>query len=156
MPESVPDRAADAAMQQYVSHPRCECDASRMREPHGNRSISQFPRAHIGNRLLTGPLVDLAITTCSFSNSTHGNPQLAGLGALTQRATFLKRSNLMCDYSLHAVASRPATVGETLVTTIFPGTTTRGLASERDPAVAVCLLHAYANPVHEEVRRPRR
>jgi hypothetical protein len=46
----------------------------------------------------------------------------------------------MCDYSLHAVASRPAKVGETLVTTTFPGTTTRGLASESDPAVAVCLL----------------
>jgi hypothetical protein len=46
----------------------------------------------------------------------------------------------MCDYSLHAVASRPAKVGETLVTTTFPGTTTRGFASERDPTVAVCLL----------------
>jgi hypothetical protein len=46
----------------------------------------------------------------------------------------------MCDYSLHAVASRPAKVGETLITTTFPGTTTRGLASESDPAVAVCLL----------------
>ena len=46
----------------------------------------------------------------------------------------------MCDYSLHAVASRPATVGETLVTTTFPGTTTRGFASESEPAVAVCLL----------------
>jgi hypothetical protein len=46
----------------------------------------------------------------------------------------------MCDYSLHAVASRPATVGETLVTTTFPGTTTRGFASPSEPAVAVCLL----------------
>ena len=46
----------------------------------------------------------------------------------------------MCDYSLHAVASRPAKVGETLITTTFPGTSTRGFASESDPAVAVCLL----------------
>jgi len=46
----------------------------------------------------------------------------------------------MCDYSLHAVATRPALVGETLITTTFPGTTTRGFASETNPAVAVCML----------------
>jgi len=46
----------------------------------------------------------------------------------------------MCDYSLHAVASRPAKVGETLVTIAFRGTATRGFASESDPAVAVCML----------------
>ena len=46
----------------------------------------------------------------------------------------------MCDYSLHAVASRPAKVGETLITTTFRGTATRGFASESEPAVAVCLL----------------
>jgi hypothetical protein len=36
----------------------------------------------------------------------------------------------MCDYSLHAVASRPAQVGETLITTAFPRTSTRGFTSE--------------------------
>lgn len=46
----------------------------------------------------------------------------------------------MCDYSLHAVATRPAQVGETLITTTFPGTSTRGFASESDPNVAVCML----------------
>jgi len=46
----------------------------------------------------------------------------------------------MCDYSLHAVATRPAQVGETLITTTFRGTSTRGFASEREPDVAVCLL----------------
>jgi hypothetical protein len=46
----------------------------------------------------------------------------------------------MCDYSLHAVATRPAKVGETLITTTFPGTSTRGFASETDPNVAVCML----------------
>src|SRR5258708_17385733 len=46
----------------------------------------------------------------------------------------------MCDYSLHAVASRPAKVGETLVTTTFPRTSTRGFAAEGEPGVAVCLL----------------
>jgi hypothetical protein len=43
----------------------------------------------------------------------------------------------MCDYSLHAVATRPAQVGETLITTTFRGTSTRGFASESEPAVAV-------------------
>ncbi|HZT25889.1 MAG TPA: hypothetical protein VFA57_09325 [Pseudolabrys sp.] len=46
----------------------------------------------------------------------------------------------MCDYSLHAVASRPARVGERLVTTQFPGSITRGFASESELSVAVCLL----------------
>ena len=45
----------------------------------------------------------------------------------------------MCDYSLHAVASRPAKVGETLVSSQFQSTTTRGFASPDNPLVAVCL-----------------
>ena len=45
----------------------------------------------------------------------------------------------MCDYSLH-VATRPAEVGETLITTTFRGTPTRGFASESDPTIAVCIL----------------
>ena len=46
----------------------------------------------------------------------------------------------MCDYSMHAVATRPAEVGETLITTTFRGTSTRGFASASEPAVAVCML----------------
>jgi hypothetical protein len=38
------------------------------------------------------------------------------------------------------MATRPAEVGETLISTTFRGTSTRGFASERDPAVAVCML----------------
>ena len=45
----------------------------------------------------------------------------------------------MCDYSLHAVASRPAEVGETLVSSQFQSTTTRGFASPDNGEVAVCL-----------------
>ncbi len=45
----------------------------------------------------------------------------------------------MCDYSLHAVATRPAEVAETLVSTKFKSTTTRGFASPGNPQVAVCL-----------------
>jgi hypothetical protein len=44
----------------------------------------------------------------------------------------------MCDYSLHAVATRPAEVAETLVSTDF-STGTRGFASPDKPQVAVCL-----------------
>jgi hypothetical protein len=44
----------------------------------------------------------------------------------------------MCDYSLDLVASRPAKVGETLVSTRFPSYT-RGFASASEPSVAVCL-----------------
>ena len=46
----------------------------------------------------------------------------------------------MCDYSLHAVATRPAKAGETLITTTFRGTSTKGFASADEPEVAVCLL----------------
>ena len=45
----------------------------------------------------------------------------------------------MCDYSLHAVASRPAKVGEKLITTSFSGGT-RGFAAGGEPNVAGCLL----------------
>jgi len=46
----------------------------------------------------------------------------------------------MCDYSLQFVVSRPAKVGETLISTRFPRSATRGYASVEDRDVAVCLL----------------
>jgi hypothetical protein len=46
----------------------------------------------------------------------------------------------MCDYSLQLVASRPARVGEKLVSTSFSSSATRGFASVEDRNVAVCLL----------------
>ena len=46
----------------------------------------------------------------------------------------------MCDYSLQAVSSRPAQVGERLVTTRFAGSITRGFAAEGELGAAVCLL----------------
>jgi hypothetical protein len=49
----------------------------------------------------------------------------------------------MCDYSLHALASRPAKVGETLVTTTFPRTPTRGFAAESEPGVALRSTEAH-------------
>ena len=62
----------------------------------------------------------------------------------------------MCDYSLHAVASRPAQVGETLITTTFRGTSTRGFASESDPTVAVCMLPGTELAFGDNVRYDNR
>ncbi len=45
----------------------------------------------------------------------------------------------MCDYSLENVMSRPAKVGDKLVTTTFTRSITRGFAAVDDPKVAVCL-----------------
>jgi hypothetical protein len=46
----------------------------------------------------------------------------------------------MCDYSLDFVASRPARVGDKLVSTRFRTSLTRGFAAIDKPEVAVCLL----------------
>ena len=58
----------------------------------------------------------------------------------------------MCDYSLDLVASRPAKVGDKLVSTSFPDTYTRGFASVDDRNVAVCLLPGTELAFEEEVR----
>ena len=46
----------------------------------------------------------------------------------------------MCDYSLQHVASRPAVVGDKLVSTRFGNSASRGLSAVEEPNVAVCLL----------------
>jgi hypothetical protein len=46
----------------------------------------------------------------------------------------------MCDYSLHNVPTRPAQVGDKILTTTFRNTTTRGFAAVENPSVAVCLV----------------
>ena len=58
----------------------------------------------------------------------------------------------MCDYSLHAVASRPAQVGETLIATRFRGGGTLGFASPAEPGVAVCLLPGTELAFEKEVK----
>ena len=45
----------------------------------------------------------------------------------------------MCDYSLHAVETRPAAVGDKLMSTSFTNCFTRGFAAVGAPHVAVCL-----------------
>jgi len=46
----------------------------------------------------------------------------------------------MCDYSLHLLTSRPAKVGDKLISTKFNNSITRGFAAIEDPSVPVCLL----------------
>jgi len=57
----------------------------------------------------------------------------------------------MCDYSLHQVSSRPAEVGEKLVSTRFTGGT-HGFAAVDDPAVAVCLLSGTEVAFEKEIQ----
>ena len=61
----------------------------------------------------------------------------------------------MCDYSLHLVESRPAKVGDKLVTTKFNNTLTRGFAAVGEPHVAVCLLPGTEIAFEREVERER-
>ena len=58
----------------------------------------------------------------------------------------------MCDYSLHLVASRPAKVGDKLVTTEFKNSLTRGFATGEEPTVAVCLLPGTEVAFEREVK----
>jgi hypothetical protein len=85
-------------------------------------------------------------TTCADSKLGHAAGVVIGD----------PREASMCDYSLHSVLSRSAKAGDNLVTTCFPGTTTRGFAADNAPTVAVCLLPgtelAFENDV--QWRRP--
>jgi hypothetical protein len=58
----------------------------------------------------------------------------------------------MCDYSLHLIASRPARVGDKLISTSFPHTITRGFASADDRNTVVCLLPGTELAFQTEVR----
>jgi hypothetical protein len=58
----------------------------------------------------------------------------------------------MCDYSLHLVASRPAKVGDKLVTTRFQNSLTGGFATIEEPTVAVCLLPGTEVAFETEVK----
>jgi hypothetical protein len=63
------------------------------------------------------------------------------------------RSFSMCDYSLHEVQSRPAKVGDRLVSTQFWNTTTQGFSAVGEPDVAVCLLAGTEIAFDSDVRR---
>lgn len=61
----------------------------------------------------------------------------------------------MCDYSLHNVASRPAKVGDRLVTTQFVHSLTCGFTAIGEANVAVCLRPGTELAFDEEIRRER-
>src|ERR1700746_1587397 len=56
----------------------------------------------------------------------------------------------MCDFSLQSIRSRPAKVGDKLVTRDF-GTGTRGFADVNDVGTAVCLMPGAELAFAEEV-----
>jgi hypothetical protein len=58
----------------------------------------------------------------------------------------------MCDYSLHLVASRPAKLGEKLMSTSFHNSMTRGFASVEERNMAVCLLPGTELAFENEVQ----
>ena len=60
----------------------------------------------------------------------------------------------MCDYSLHHVRSRPAKVGDKLVTRQLSHTT-RGFSAPEDMNIAVCLLPGTELSFTDEVQRAR-
>jgi hypothetical protein len=57
----------------------------------------------------------------------------------------------MCDYSLEHLASRPAKVGDKLVSTKFPNSITRGFSAVGEPNVAVCLMPGTELAFEQEV-----
>jgi hypothetical protein len=74
--------------------------------------------------------------------ATHQNPGKQEQSLACARCEGVDRPEgykKMCDYSLQNVSSRPATVGDQLVTRDFR-TGTRGFADVEAPSVAVCLM----------------
>jgi hypothetical protein len=59
----------------------------------------------------------------------------------------------MCDYSLRSVLSRPAKVGDRLITRNF-GTGTRGFGAPEAPTMAVCVLPGTELAFSSEVKVP--
>jgi hypothetical protein len=60
----------------------------------------------------------------------------------------------MCDYSLEHLASRPARVGDTLVTTKFRHSLTGGFCAVGEPNVAVCLQPGTELAFDREIEAP--
>ena len=60
----------------------------------------------------------------------------------------------MCDYSLEHLASRPAKVGDKLVTTSFRRSLTVGFCAIGEPTVAVCLQPGTELAFEREIELP--
>jgi hypothetical protein len=81
-----------------------------------------------------------ATDVCCVSKRRTTNPAVRNRGVAS-----------MCDYSLDFVASRPAKVGDKLVTTKFKNSVTRGFAAVEEPTVAVCVLPGTEIAFEQEV-----
>jgi hypothetical protein len=84
-----------------------------------------------------------ALPGTDIAESKHRHRSLLKVEQKDNRSGCSRRTQgvpSMCDYSLHHVASRPAKVGDKLVTTSFTNTITRGFTAAGEPGVAVCLL----------------
>src|SRR6185503_2413984 len=60
----------------------------------------------------------------------------------------------MCDYSLATIKSRPAKIGDRLITKDF-GTGTRGFAAENDLSAAVCVTPGTELAFADDIQGPR-
>jgi hypothetical protein len=60
----------------------------------------------------------------------------------------------MCDYSLEHLASRPAKVGDKLVTTKFKHSLTGGFCALGEPNIAVCLQPGTELAFEREIETP--
>jgi hypothetical protein len=61
----------------------------------------------------------------------------------------------MCDYSLEHIASRPARIGDRLVTTSFPKSFTTGFCEMGKPNVAVCVQPGTEIAFDSEIEQPK-
>lgn len=61
----------------------------------------------------------------------------------------------MCDYSLHHVMSTPAKVGDELVSTGFPQSSTRGFCAVGHTDVAVCIMPGTELAFHADIECDR-
>ncbi|MEJ1937142.1 AsmA-like C-terminal region-containing protein, partial [Nostoc sp. NIES-2111] len=101
-----------------------------------------------GGEMTFAPIqhVDADAGTIATALSSWPANQRFGSGRLIARGGVS-----MCDYSLENQVSRPATVGDKLVTSSFQLTPSRGFCAENEAGVAVCLLPgtelAFAEPV---------
>ena len=62
----------------------------------------------------------------------------------------------MCDYSLEHLASRPARIGDRLVTTSFSSSLTTGFCAVGEPSMAVCLQPVTELAFGREIELPGR
>ena len=83
----------------------------------------------------------MALKCHSVAEARHQSCFMCVIGTAVglSNARLGRKDSPMCDFSLQSVRSRPAKVGDKLVTRDF-GTGTRGFSASDDPGMAVCIL----------------